>query len=114
MFVRQNPGRLLLISRQLVSLVCAQVRGVGEARDSWVSNGGDFFGDGWASSGNVTPLYHGVSIGVVFAPTSFVGSSSWGIGKNRSGSVKLFLCCVDGIVHLQNFFNACCEFWTVV
>ena len=37
-----------------------------------------------------------------------------GLGKERSGSGKLFYHRVSVIAHLHNFFNDCLEFWTVV
>ena len=37
-----------------------------------------------------------------------------GLVEDLSGSGKLFECCVNVIVHLQNLFIDCLKFWTVV
>ena len=60
----------------------------GKYRSSGTSTGGEFGGDGWVRSGEVTPFSCGVSVRVVSAPASFIGSRSWRWLKSSLGVEK--------------------------
>ena len=69
-------------------LAKAHVHVRGKSRASGTSTGGEFGGDVWVRSGEVMPFSCGVSVRVVSAPASFVGSISWSWLKSSLGVEK--------------------------
>ena len=59
-----------------------------EAVNSGASTRGEFGRDGWVKTDGVMPLSLWVSDGVVSAPASSVGLSSWGWKKSALGVEK--------------------------
>ena len=70
----QILSRLPFLARRAAALVSSWVR-VGWGYGA--STGGEFGGDRWVKSGNVTSFSYGVLVGVVSVPVFFTGSILW-------------------------------------